>query len=151
LVNRAVGHRHCVDASAWTGYPETIAIGSRSISRSGSRCPAMARAGHRTRAGHRSGNAGDGRASPGLSPAPAAPTCRENIRYGYLRAGIWRSGMDRCCLCTGMPGRYMAEDERPCRLTITRVDDGSAYRHAADDQVPRALFDCQPPDTAAPR
>jgi hypothetical protein len=50
-----------------------------------------------------------------------------------------------------MPGRHTAEDGRPCRLTITRVDDGSAYRHLADDQVPRALFDCQPPDTAAPR
>jgi hypothetical protein len=59
--------------------------------------------------------------------------------------------MDRCCLCTGMPGRYTAQVERPCRLTITRVDDGSAYRHLADDRVPRALFDCQPPDTAAPR
>jgi hypothetical protein len=59
--------------------------------------------------------------------------------------------MDRCCLCTAMPGRYTAEDERPFRLTITRVDDGSAYWHLADDQVPSALFDCEPPDTAAPR
>jgi len=62
-----------------------------------------------------------------------------------------RSEMDRCSLCTGTPDRYKAEDERPFRLAITRVDDGSAYRHLADGQVPRALFDCQPPDTAAPR
>jgi hypothetical protein len=142
--DRTVGHRYRADASAWTGYPQPTAI-AVDLAQQVADIPWWPKLVIEAET--------QVTVAPVacIWPAPATPTYRENIQYGDLCTGIRRSEMGRCCLCTGIPGRYTPEDERPCRLAITRVDDGSAYRRLADDQVPRALFDCQPPDTAAPR